>query len=105
MTIALIDKAIADAEKQIIALKEQLRLEKLDSPDQQLAKELHGMLCTHNHTDGCGWYYEMKDKKDDWVGYAHTSWLTKVQTFTGLCAEKDINLADVLEAHKILRAL
>lgn len=28
------------------------------TPAHALAEELHAHLCHHNHTDGCGWFYD-----------------------------------------------
>lgn len=28
------------------------------TPAHALAEELHAKLCRHNHTDGCGWFYD-----------------------------------------------
>lgn len=45
--------------------------------NQQLAIWLHGELCKHNHTDGCGWFYEVKGLIDDWSGHEHKMYLQK----------------------------
>lgn len=37
----------------------------------QLAIFLHKNLCKWNHTDGCGWYYEINNDIHDWSGSAH----------------------------------
>jgi hypothetical protein len=44
------------------------------SEDKKLAETLHKMLCTCNHTDGCGWYYDK-----DWNQAEHKHWLEKAQ--------------------------
>lgn len=49
---------------------------------QELASRLHDCLCTWNHIDGCGWYYE-NDKSypvPTWEGYAHADYLKRAQT-------------------------
>lgn len=44
----------------------------------EFAAKLHDQECRHNHTDGCGWWYETKD--DRWSGWAHASWLKKANS-------------------------
>lgn len=41
----------------------------------QFAFKLHDMFCCTNHTDGCSWYYEIKNNRHDWSGYAHKRYL------------------------------
>lgn len=51
----------------------------------ELAEFLHTELCNHNHTDGCGWFYE----GNDWEGYAHKKYLEKANKIleTEVCIE------------------
>lgn len=70
-TIKEIESKIQKHQQELRELEESLIKAKQESPEQQLAKELHGLLCTWNHTDGCGWFYEIKNKEDDWLGHAH----------------------------------
>lgn len=48
-----------------------------NSPATQLAIALHDVLCKSNHTDMCGWFYEVVDGKDQWNRYAHKTYLDK----------------------------
>lgn len=46
---------------------------------EKLAIYLHSKHCSWNHTDGCGWEYEVKytsnhDAVHDWKGGAHHMW-------------------------------
>lgn len=59
--------------------KEKQKLEELPV-DKQLALFLHKTLCTHNHTDGCGWYYE----NDNWDGEQHKRYLAKAKKMIGI---------------------
>jgi len=36
---------------------------------------MHNRLCRWNHTDGCGWHYEVKDGIHDWNSHDHARWL------------------------------
>lgn len=50
------------------------------SDDARLAEELHAMQCNWNHTDGCGWFYEIHKGLVDWTGHAHAKWLSKARS-------------------------
>lgn len=50
-----------------------------DSPVGKFADQLHGKMCTWNHTDGCGWFYEFVGKEHDWSGNTHARYLTKAK--------------------------
>lgn len=47
--------------------------------DERLAMELHGLMCNSNHTDGCGWFYEIENKKDNWESPSHKYWIGKAR--------------------------
>lgn len=64
-------------ELEALELKEQHLLALSD--DARLAEELHSMQCRWNHTDGCGWFYEVHKDVVDWNGHSHSRWLTKAR--------------------------
>ena len=103
LTLFAIEEKIKQHEQGLKDLQAQLIEAKLESPDHQLAKELHSMLCHLNHTDGCGWHYEYKNKKDDWTGYAHTEYLKKAQKLIHHCDVHCMNINDTLTAFKLVR--
>ena len=70
---AEIDKKLAELEK---LQQEVKKLEQID-PDKALAVMIHDAKCHSNHTDGCGWYYEMTNNVDNWTGYSHKEYITK----------------------------
>ena len=37
------------------------------APEYALAEYLHSKICTLNHTDGCGWFYEDWNKNNPWT--------------------------------------
>ena len=47
--------------------------------DRRLAAFLHNSLCTLNHTDGCEWFYESSDGRDNWERAAHQRWLRRAK--------------------------
>lgn len=66
------------------------------TPDQILAQTLHESWCRFNHTDGCGWMYEMDKSGDNWGGSAHTQWLNKarkiIAKFPGLTTQEVLEI-------------
>ena len=46
-----------------------------EKPSAILAIAMHDKMCRHNHTDGCGWYYEIAKGKHDWTRHEHNHWL------------------------------
>ena len=103
LTLFTIEEQIKKHEQVIKNLQAQLIQAKLESPDHQLATELHGMLCNQNHTDGCGWHYEFKNKKDDWTGFAHTEYLKKAQKLICHCDKESMDISATLSAFKMIR--
>lgn len=57
-----LQKKIDELTNELEEEKEELAKSNLDPNDIELAELLHNYLCHHNHTDGCGWYYESWDK-------------------------------------------
>lgn len=47
--------------------------------DQRVAIILHKCQCFQNHTDGCGWFYEIKGETHDFTRSEHRHWLGKAQ--------------------------
>ena len=45
---------------------------------QQLAIKLHDLTCKSNHTDGCGWYYEISKGSHNWTGHTHQRYLGEI---------------------------
>jgi hypothetical protein len=104
-TIKEIESKIQKHQQELRELEESLIKAKQESPEQQLAKELHGLLCTWNHTDGCGWFYEIKNKEDDWLGHAHGEYLKKAQRLVHYCNRENVSVEKVILSYKIMKAL
>lgn len=47
-------------------------------PLKELAILAHDVLCSWNHTDGCGWGYEVDGKDHNWSAHAHYRYLERV---------------------------
>ncbi len=54
-------------------IEEEKERQKLVEPDKYIAELLHGKLCNHNHTDGCGWFYD----DGSWKEYTRKEYLEK----------------------------
>ena len=65
VTIASVEKRIAETKQELTELEHQLKTYQAEPREQQLARELHDLACNANHTDGCGWYYEIHKGIDD----------------------------------------
>lgn len=72
------------------------------SPTHQLAISLHEKFCNWNHTDGCSWWYAVKDGVHDWSEDSHRSYFNKAhQVMTRLRCEP-VTEHNVVEFIKIL---
>lgn len=60
------------------------------SPTKELAIFLHSS-CRHNHTDGCGFYYEISNNEHNWSGYAHADYLRKAEKLISEFPKLSIN--------------
>lgn len=84
--------------------KEQKILEAL-SPEERLAVRLHESKCTWNHTDGCGWYYEIEKGVHDWNGSSHGTYLQKARKLIGTCCGDLGKAQDALDAFIMVNSL
>lgn len=77
----MIDTEIAKLEKELKILRE--RQDKFEEKpiEIQVATQLHDILCTWNHTDGCGWFYH----ENNWEEYSHKHYLQKAMTVLDFC--------------------
>jgi len=54
---------------------------------------IHELLCLSNHTDGCGWYYEIENAKHDWDKPYHKEWRSQTKIhYIQMMSEKGISL-------------
>lgn len=100
-----IAKVKEEHQKKLDELQHKLATEREKSFDQQVATELHGLLCTWNHTDGCGWFYEFKDKKDNWSGSAHNNYLMRAQKLIHHCGGNVDVVRKMLDDYCFVRKL
>lgn len=80
------------------------RAEKQD-PIYQLAEQLHDRLCRHNHTDGCGWFYEIQGGEPNWAEEAHDKYLAHAWRLTRFCQAHKITVEQALDIHNVVDRL
>ena len=98
MNINVLKQSISDTERMLAELKEELEQAERTEPVFILAEQLHDMLCTRNHEEDCGWYYEIHNKKHNWDGNTHSRWITKAQRLQNKCVELNTSVDTVIES-------
>lgn len=93
----------------IFQLKREIaELQKADSfflamtHEEKLADELHTMLCRHNHTDGCGWHYEIRGGNHDWNGSSHEPYLIKARSVMTFCKNYHLEPQNAINLIKLV---
>lgn len=97
IAVAKAEQALAAAEAE---LKEAEAASHESTPEQQLAIGLHSALCHSNHTDMCGWEYEIQGSDGhQWDRHAHSSYLKKAEALSAQFPNADLSFAgDLLRA-------
>lgn len=80
--------------------KEQAAFDAL-SEEKQLAIILHDLMCTWNHTDGCGWCYEFSGGVHNFSGQAHKDWLEKAKELIKICAWNHVEVEAAVDILKL----
>lgn len=76
-TTSEIDREIARLqEKREVLAKAEEAFKKMPLRE-QVAITLHSNLCFSDHTEACGWHYEIKANVHDWKGSTHSHWLKR----------------------------
>lgn len=80
-TVADFDRAIAEMqEKREKAARDEAIFKALPL-NKRVAIVLHGNHCHANHTDGCGWFYEIpRSGEHDFNGSTHRHWLSRADS-------------------------
>ena len=80
-----LEKEIAEGERKLAEARAWLENTKADlaamPPEKKLAVALHELLCHSNHTDGCGWFYEIRNNVHDWNRGTHNDYLQMANRF------------------------
>ena len=89
-----LNEEISKLEKQIKIINDIKNEIKNLTDAQKLANILHKKKCKHNHTDGCGWYYESWENP----GFCRKEWLGKAEKLleTGNTMEQIIRIVDLM---------
>lgn len=99
---------IADLQNQINELEAADAAFKAMGEIPQLAVALHDTQCRWNHTDGCGWYYEMHTNKlgvkvHHWDGQTHDRYLKRAHKLADCCKGLDISLESAITVISIAK--
>lgn len=98
------DKTVAELDREIAKLQqareEAAKREELFKSlplEQRVAIVMHGHLCNDNHTDGCGWFYEVKGHVHNFTMPTHSYWLIRAKdTLARLRLAKNMSDGDML---------
>jgi hypothetical protein len=94
---------IADLKKQIEKLQaEQAAFEEM-SDEERLAVSLHDLMCHYNHSDGCGWFYEVKNGVHNWGGQSHQPYFSKARMVTKFCNIHKLTTDSAIELLKLIK--
>lgn len=92
---------LRDLEAQIVKRREELararEQHESTAPVYQLAIALHDKMCRWNHTDGCGWMYQIHKGVHDWNAHEHSAWLNKATVIMARVHKKPITCENVTE--------
>ena len=74
--IKKLEKEVVEERKKLSVLTE----------EQRVADYLHDVFCHHNHTDGCGWFYDDKS----WTEFSRKEYLSKSKKLLKIYTEEEI---------------
>lgn len=75
VSVRLSSHEIAKEINKLVAIdKESLRIK---GEHRRKAFIMHALQCKKNHTDECGWYYEIKNGRHEWSLPSHRSWFNR----------------------------
>jgi hypothetical protein len=98
---------IKELETELVKLREQEAVFENMTDEQRIAITLHDMLCIYNHTDGCGWHYEIghghREGLHDWRGSAHAPYLTKAIKLTHFCQANGLHANKAIEMLRLIK--
>jgi hypothetical protein len=94
---------IAKLQKEIDELQKVDALFLAMTDEEKLAEALHTLLCRWNHTDGCGWHYEIRGGQHDWAGSSHGPYLTKARGVMAFCKSHRLNPNEALDFVKMVQ--
>lgn len=100
-----LEQDIEHLKKEIASKQEQLKLQQEElvrlSPVHKLAIAIHDATCYTNHTDGCSWYYEIKNSRHEWSGHAHARALDQAKAVQISC--DDVNISSMIKIVECLK--
>lgn len=102
-TVTALQQKISAQREELAKLEQQLQTLESESVDKQLARELHKVVCTHNHTDGCGWFYEPEKGERAWTGNEHQEYLGRAQKLLHFCSKLKITTGQAINIYRLIK--
>ena len=99
------EKKIAEHEEAIKALREEQARVVANSNEAKLANALHDLRCVYNHTDQCGWHYEIHNGVADWSRGAHARYLESARKAIRALNLKNYDFDQILDFLKALKEI
>lgn len=107
-----IDQDIEKLTRELERLRENRALldqmERRLSNEQKLAIAMHDTLCMHNHTDGCGWFYEVDGSgiHTTWApSSAHGQWYGKAVRLSGFRCNNNLTTETAIGLFKFMKVI
>lgn len=103
-------KSVGEIERQIAELQKQREIAQIEedrlkalSVEYRAAIIMHNCQCNSDHTEGCGWYYEVHKNVHDFGGSSHKWWVAIATTVVrrlqhALGPSSDEQVLKILEA-------
>ena len=73
------------------------------TPEEKLAITLHELLCHANHTDGCGWFYDIKDGIHNWNSDGHARYMHKACCVITSCRKNGVSSDFAINLLKLIK--
>lgn len=102
-TVTALQQKISAQREELAKLEQQLQTLESEPVDKQLARELHRVVCTHNHTDGCGWFYEPEEGERAWTGNEHQEYLGRAQKLMRFCNKLNITTEQAIDTYRLIK--
>ena len=75
-----IEEEIAKLQKELAEVND-LAIDMAKGDPKAIAIYLHDRMCKSDHSDRCGWYYEVHGGIHNWDDSSHKSWLERANRF------------------------